>query len=60
MFLRSSLGTHNIDKCSGGDPIVRSHKGSPLLSQDGIRKLRLCLLPEAYLIMPNIPEAEII
>ncbi|GJQ60565.1 MAG: bifunctional hydroxymethylpyrimidine kinase/phosphomethylpyrimidine kinase [Candidatus Scalindua sp. AMX11] len=50
---------HNLKKVVV-DPIVRSHKGSPLLSQDGIRKLRLCLLPEAYLIMPNIPEAEII
>ena len=42
------------------DPIVKSHRGSFLLSPDGIRQLRLSLIPLAYLVMPNITEAEIL
>ncbi len=50
---------HNLKKLIV-DPIVKSHKGSLLLSQEGLRRLRLYLIPESYLITPNIPEAEII
>ncbi|MDR4503572.1 MAG: bifunctional hydroxymethylpyrimidine kinase/phosphomethylpyrimidine kinase [Candidatus Scalindua sp.] len=50
---------HNLKKLVI-DPILESHKGSPLLSKEGMRKLRLKLIPDAYLIMPNIPEAEIL
>ncbi len=50
---------HNLDKLVL-DPIVESHKGSPLLIEEGMKKLRHCLIPEAYLITPNIPEAEIL
>ncbi|MDR4496736.1 MAG: bifunctional hydroxymethylpyrimidine kinase/phosphomethylpyrimidine kinase [Candidatus Scalindua sp.] len=50
---------HNLKKLVV-DPIVKSHRGSFLLSPDGIRQLRLSLIPLAYLVMPNITEAEIL
>lgn len=40
------------------DPVLISKHGSPLLSPDAQGALKLRLLPEAFLVTPNIPEAE--
>ena len=53
------LRAHNLKKLVV-DPVVKSHKGSFLLSPNGIKQLRSNLLPLAYLVMPNINEAEIL
>lgn len=41
------------------DPVIKSHKGESLLSQEGVKRLRSALIPLACLVTPNIPEAEI-
>lgn len=50
---------HNLKKLVV-DPVIKSHKGQSLLSQDGIKMLRSALMPLSCLITPNIPEAEIL
>lgn len=40
------------------DPVMISKHGARLLSRDAERTLKERLLPHAYLVMPNIPEAE--
>ncbi|MFN8390232.1 MAG: bifunctional hydroxymethylpyrimidine kinase/phosphomethylpyrimidine kinase [Bdellovibrionota bacterium] len=40
------------------DPVMISKHGAPLLSPDATHVLRKQLLPYAYLVTPNIPEAE--
>ena len=42
------------------DPVVTSHKGEMLLSDEGIKKLISDLIPLSCLVTPNIPEAEIL
>ncbi|MBT3880267.1 MAG: bifunctional hydroxymethylpyrimidine kinase/phosphomethylpyrimidine kinase [Candidatus Scalindua sp.] len=42
------------------DPVITSHKGKRLLSEEGIRKLVSDLIPLSCLVTPNIPEAEIL
>lgn len=40
------------------DPVISSHDGFPLLTEDGIEALRRLLLPLATVVTPNLPEAE--
>jgi hydroxymethylpyrimidine/phosphomethylpyrimidine kinase len=40
------------------DPVMLATSGAPLLDQDGVGVLRQRLLPRAYVITPNLPEAE--
>lgn len=40
------------------DPVVLAKSGDPLLDADGVVALRRLLLPRAFLITPNLPEAE--
>jgi hydroxymethylpyrimidine/phosphomethylpyrimidine kinase len=40
------------------DPVMISKHGAPLLSEDGTAALVSKLLPQAWLVTPNIPEAE--
>jgi len=40
------------------DPVMISKHGAPLLSLEGVEALKRQLLPHAYLVTPNIPEAE--
>lgn len=42
------------------DPVIHSKNKFPLLKKTGIRSLKKVLFPLAYLVTPNIPEAEII
>ena len=42
------------------DPVITSHKGERLLSEEGVRRLVSDLIPLSSLITPNIPEAEIL
>jgi hydroxymethylpyrimidine kinase/phosphomethylpyrimidine kinase len=42
------------------DPVIKSHYGEILLSSTGVKKLISNLIPLAYLVTPNIPEAEIL
>jgi hydroxymethylpyrimidine kinase/phosphomethylpyrimidine kinase len=42
------------------DPVIKSHYGERLLSSTGVKKLISNLIPLAYLVTPNIPEAEIL
>lgn len=40
------------------DPVMVSKAGSPLLSPDAVSAILTDLLPRAYLLTPNLPEAE--
>ena len=40
------------------DPVLVSTSGDRLLDEDGVRVLRIELLPRALVVTPNIPEAE--
>lgn len=42
------------------DPVIVSKNGAPLMSQEAQAILKRDLLPRAYLVTPNIPEAEIL
>jgi hydroxymethylpyrimidine/phosphomethylpyrimidine kinase len=42
------------------DPVLASKRGDRLLDADGVQMLCLELLPLAYVVTPNIPEAEIL
>jgi len=42
------------------DPVMRSTGGSPLLPDDAQETLKEHLVPLAYLVTPNIPEAEVL
>lgn len=42
------------------DPVITSHKGERLLSDEGVKKLVTDLIPLSCLVTPNIPEAEIL
>lgn len=42
------------------DPVIKSHYGERLLTTNGVKKLISDLIPLAYLVTPNIPEAEIL
>lgn len=42
------------------DPVITSHKGERLLSEEGVRRLVSGLIPLSSLITPNIPETEIL
>ena len=42
------------------DPVMVSSSGESLLDEDGIRALRVELLPRARVVTPNIPEAEVL
>jgi hydroxymethylpyrimidine/phosphomethylpyrimidine kinase len=39
------------------DPVMISKHGAPLLAQDAMRALQICLLPQATLVTPNLHEA---
>ena len=55
----TQLITHKVKKIIV-DPIIKATDGVSLLATDSLNALRDCLLPLAYVITPNIPEAEII
>ena len=40
------------------DPVLQSSTGSPLLSQGGVEAFKTHLLPQVFLLTPNLPEAE--
>src|SRR5262249_10089055 len=40
------------------DPVLRSTSGAPLLDDDGVAALGAELLPRAFVVTPNLPEAE--
>jgi hydroxymethylpyrimidine kinase/phosphomethylpyrimidine kinase len=40
------------------DPVIRSSSGTMLIKPDGVRPLKKNLFPLAFVITPNIPEAE--
>jgi len=42
------------------DPVLKAGDGTPLLTPEGIKALKEVLLPCAYLVTPNIGEAEIL
>ena len=42
------------------DPVIVSKNGSRLLDDDGIQIMRVELLPQAAVVTPNIPEAEVL
>jgi len=42
------------------DPVMVSSSGERLLDDDGIRALRVELLPRARVVTPNLPEAEVL
>jgi len=42
------------------DPVLFSKSGAPLIGPDAIEALKTCLLPHAFLITPNLQEAEIL
>ncbi len=42
------------------DPVITSHKGERLLSDEGVKELVSDLIPLSCLVTPNIPEAEIL
>jgi len=42
------------------DPVILSKSGDRLLDDDGVRALRLELLPRAMVVTPNLPEAEVL
>ncbi|KAI5803926.1 Phosphomethylpyrimidine kinase-domain-containing protein [Geopyxis carbonaria] len=42
------------------DPVMVSTSGSNLLSEDAVSDILLGVLPKAYLVTPNIPEAELL
>jgi hydroxymethylpyrimidine/phosphomethylpyrimidine kinase len=42
------------------DPVMVSSSGERLLDDDGIRALRVLLLPRARVVTPNLPEAEVL
>lgn len=42
------------------DPVMVATSGDPLLQADAVETLRTVLIPEARVITPNIPEAEIL
>ena len=42
------------------DPVMVATSGRRLLDEDGVRTLRIELLPHAMVVTPNIPEAEVL
>ncbi len=42
------------------DPVIASKRGDRLLDDDGVQMLCVELLPLAYVVTPNIPEAEVL
>lgn len=42
------------------DPVMISKHGAPLLSPDAVESIRTVLLPRAFLVMPNLAEAEVL
>jgi hydroxymethylpyrimidine/phosphomethylpyrimidine kinase len=42
------------------DPVMVSKDGTRLLDEDGVRMLRMELLPRSTIVTPNIPEAEVL
>jgi len=42
------------------DPILRSSSGAELISKDGLQVLKADILPQAYVITPNIDEAAVL
>jgi hydroxymethylpyrimidine/phosphomethylpyrimidine kinase len=42
------------------DPVMISKHGAPLLEQDAVQTLRQMLLPYAFLLIPNLPEASLL
>src|SRR5579871_2427037 len=42
------------------DPVTVSSSGGRLLAADAIEALKACLFPRAYLLMPNLDEAEVL
>jgi hydroxymethylpyrimidine kinase/phosphomethylpyrimidine kinase len=42
------------------DPVITSHTGKRLLSDEGVKKIISDLIPLSCLVTPNIPEAEIL
>ena len=42
------------------DPVMASKSGAPLLAADGVQALKTFLLPNAFLLMPNLDEASIL
>src|SRR5713101_1359941 len=42
------------------DPVMLATSGEGLLDDDGIQALRAELLPRAFVVTPNIPEAEVL
>ena len=53
------LRKHNL-KNLVVDPVITSHTGKRLLSDEGVRKIITDLIPLSCLVTPNIPEAEIL
>ncbi|MDQ7781270.1 MAG: bifunctional hydroxymethylpyrimidine kinase/phosphomethylpyrimidine kinase [Desulfomonilaceae bacterium] len=53
------LSRYGIDKIVV-DPVLTSKSGATLLDDEGRDALVECLFPKAYLVTPNIPEAEIL
>ena len=42
------------------DPVMVATSGARLISEDAVETLKDCLLPEADILTPNIPEAEVL
>lgn len=42
------------------DPVMVATSGARLISEDAVETLKECLLPEAGILTPNIPEAEVL
>jgi len=57
--IANKVKEHGIDKLVV-DPVMVSKSGARLLKKEAEKELMLKLLPLAYLITPNIPEAELI
>ena len=53
-----SRAIHRHSLISVVDPVMVAKGGAPLLEQEAVRAVRDLLLPETYLLTPNLPEAE--
>ena len=42
------------------DPVMVATSGARLISEDAVETLKECLFPEADILTPNIPEAEVL
>ncbi|MDO3378790.1 bifunctional hydroxymethylpyrimidine kinase/phosphomethylpyrimidine kinase [Geoalkalibacter halelectricus] len=55
-----SRAIHRYNPLAVVDPVMVAKGGAALLEQDAVDAVRELLLPETYLLTPNLPEAEVL